>query len=228
MAVYVTGDKHQRFDSLWFFADRMKLTEQDYIIVLGDMGLFWRHDKKDANEIIKYFEKNYKFNLYFIDGNHENFKLLNALEEDENHMGYVSEHIRHLKRGRTYNIDGKKILALGGADSVDKLRRTPGLSWWEEETITDDDIARVDNGVHYDYILSHCCPLSIFNNNKPYLCTLGNIVDNSDPELHKSENKLEQVLNFIEFDKWIFAHYHVDLHLDDKFTCLFHTYEELI
>lgn len=69
MAVYVTGDKHQRFDSLWFFADRMKLTEQDYIIVLGDMGLFWRHDKKDANEIIKYFEKNYKFNLYFIDGN---------------------------------------------------------------------------------------------------------------------------------------------------------------
>lgn len=143
-------------------------------------------------------------------------------------MGYVSEHIRHLKRGRTYNIDGKKILVLGGADSVDKLRRTPGLSWWEEETITDDDIARVDNGVHYDYVLSHCCPLSIFNNNKPYLCTLGNIVDNSDPELHKSENKLEQVLNFIEFDKWYFGHYHVDLHLDDKFTCLFHTYEELI
>ena len=98
MAVYVTGDCHGQFDKIYKFADRMKLTEEDYVIVLGDMGLFWRHDKKDANPNIKYFEENYNFNLYFIDGNHENFTLLNRLEEDENRMGYVSEHIRHLKR----------------------------------------------------------------------------------------------------------------------------------
>lgn len=227
MAVYVTGDKHQKFDPILFFADQMELTEKDYVIVLGDMGLFWRNDKRDADEFIEFFERNYNFNLYFIDGNHENFKLLSNLQEDENRMGYVSEHIRYLKRGRRYNIDGKNILAIGGADSVDKLRRTLGLSWWAEEQITDDDVERVEVD-NYDYVLSHCCPISIFNENKVYLCSLANIIDEEDPELHVSENKLEQIKNFIDFKKWYFGHYHVDLHLNDKFTCLYNTFEELV
>ena len=135
---------------------------------------------------------------------HENFNLLNDLPEDENGMGYISEHIRHLKRGRHYNIQGKNILTIGGADSIDKYRRIEGISWWKEEQITDDDISRVDNNIYYDYVLSHCCPLSVFNENKIYLCTLSNIVDDSNPDFRISENKLEQVKNFIDFDKWIF------------------------
>lgn len=67
MAVFISGDCHQKFDKIEFFAKRMELNENDYVIILGDMGLFWRHDKKDANAFISYFEKNYKFNLYFID-----------------------------------------------------------------------------------------------------------------------------------------------------------------
>ena len=226
MAIYVTGDKHQKFDPILFFADKMKLTKNDYVIVLGDMGLFWRKDKRDANAFIDYFEQHYEFNLYFIDGNHENFTILHSLEEDENHMGIVSEHIRHLKRGRRYNIDGKDILALGGADSVDKFRRTPGLSWWEEEAITDEDVGRVDP-THYDYVLTHTCPTSIFENYKVYLCTLGNIVDDEDPEFKISNNKLEQVYNFIDFEHWYFGHYHVDIDLDEQFTCLFNEWREL-
>ena len=67
MSVFITGDQHGEFNELLTFADRMQLGINDYIIVLGDMGLFWRHDKKDANDFISYFEKKYKFNLYFID-----------------------------------------------------------------------------------------------------------------------------------------------------------------
>ena len=226
MAVYVTGDKHQEYAGLFTMADKLNLNENDYVIVLGDMGLFWRHDKRDANSFIKYFEENYNFNLYFVDGNHENFKILNSLDEDENHMGYISEHIRHLKRGRRYNIGGKDILAIGGADSVDKFRRTEGLSWWKDEAITDEDVDRIDAG-HYDYVLSHTCPTSVFEANKMYLCTLGNIVDDNNPEFKISNNKLEQVLNFITFNKWYFGHYHVDITLDDEFACLFHGWKEL-
>ena len=226
MAVFVTGDCHQDMRKIYAFADKMELGPDDYIIVLGDMGIFCRHDKADANVIIKDFEARYNFNLYFIDGNHENFKILNSLKEDENHMGYISEHIRHLKRGRRYNIDGKDILALGGADSIDKFRRTPGLSWGEEEAITDDDVDRVDPG-EYTYVLTHCCPISIFKTYKPYLCTLGNIVDDTNPDFHISDNKLEQVYNFIDFKHWYFGHNHVDLHLGDKFTCMFNNFEEL-
>ena len=99
-------------------------------------------------------------------GNHENFRLLNALEEDENHMGYISEHIKHLKRGRCYNIQGKNILALGGADSVDKFRRTEGLNWWKEETITDEDVSRVDNNIYYGFMFYCKNSRSTFRNYK--------------------------------------------------------------
>lgn len=61
------GDKHQRYEGLEKMAERLKLNENDYVIVLGDMGLFWRNDKKDANSFIEYFEKTYNFYLYFID-----------------------------------------------------------------------------------------------------------------------------------------------------------------
>lgn len=205
----------------------MKLTEEDYIIVLGDMGLFWRNDKKDAENFIKKFEEKYNFNLYFIDGNHENFKLLNQLPIDENGMGYVSDHIRHLRRGCRYNIDGKDILTVGGADSVDKFRREEGLSWWKEEEITEAEIDAIAAG-HYDYVLSHSCPLSIFEQNKIYLCTLGNIVDDNNPEFKKSNIQLERLLQKIDFKQWWFGHYHTDVHLNDKFTCLMNRFEELI
>ena len=229
MGLYITGDKHQDYNRLFSKIELGKLNENDTIIVLGDMGLFWRHDKKDANEIIKFYEENYTCNLYFIDGNHENFKILNSLEEDENGMGYVSEHIRHLKRGRRYIIDGKSFLTIGGADSVDKFRRTEGLSWWKEEAITDEDISRVKE-TYYDYILTHTCPTKIFNENKIYLCTLGNIVDDDNPDFHISGNQLDKILKNknINFGHWYFGHYHQDIHINDKFTCLYHSLEELI
>lgn len=209
------------------FAERMELSEKDVVIILGDCGIFWRKDGSDAKSFISYFERYYKFSLYFIDGNHERFPSLNALKEDENGMGYVSEHIRHLKRGRIYNIQGKKILTIGGADSIDKLRRIEGLSWWKDEAITDEDVARVEPG-YYDYVLTHCCPSHIFNEYKAYLCTVTNIQDSDNPDWHISENKLEQVYQFIDFGKWCFGHYHIDLDLNDKFSCLFHSFKELI
>ena len=190
-------------------------------------GIFWRKNGSDAKSFITYFERYYNFNLYFIDGNHERFPSLNALEEDENHMGYISEHIRHLKRGRTYNIEIEYNVQKQKQDSIDKFRRVEGLSWWKDEAIIDEDIARVEPG-YYDYILTHCCPSHIFNEYKAYLCTLTNIQDSDNPDWHISENKLEQIYQFIDFGKWCFAHYHQDIHLDDKFTCLFHTFEELV
>lgn len=221
------GDCHGDFRKIYQFAEKMELKEGDAIIVLGDMGLLWRQDRRDANIFIRDFEDRWKFNLYFVDGNHENFHQLNSLPEDENGMGFVSKHIRHLKRGRRYNINGKDILAIGGADSVDQFYRTEGLSWWREEAITQEDIDRVEEG-HYDYVLSHTCPLNIFEAYKLYLCTLGNIVDDNEPLFKISNNSLEKLLDKITFDKWYFGHYHVDKHIDEKYTCLYHTFEELL
>lgn len=85
------------------------------------MGLFWRKDRKDSNEFIKFYEENYKCNLWFIDGNHENFDQLKELHIVDG-LGYISPHIRWIPRGTILDIKGKRCLFLGGADSVDRRR----------------------------------------------------------------------------------------------------------
>ena len=49
----------------------------------------------------------------------------------------VSEVTWLLPRPARLRIGGRKILSLGGAASVDREWRVPGVSWWPDEVITD-------------------------------------------------------------------------------------------
>lgn len=199
----------------------MDLKETDNIIVLGDMGLCWRRDREDLKKFIYRWEEKLEKRpwLYFIDGNHENFDLLKTFKD-----GIISTHIRWLRRGTVSYFEGKKCLFIGGADSIDKFRRTKHLSWWEDEQITKEDIENIWPG-HYDYVFSHCCPYSIFKENKFLL---------ADPQFdgeefnHTSEEMLDKLINKITFDKWFFGHYHHDIQLNEKFSCLYDAFDMLI
>ena len=224
MATYLKGDIHGDFSDVFAFIKRFNLNEDDNIIILGDCGIAWRNDKKDLKYHIEQWKENSNgVNLYLIDGNRENFDILNKLPI-ENNMGKVTDGIYHLLRGQTYYFDGKKVLVCGGADSVDLYRRVEGLSWWPEEAISESEIDAIAAD-HYDYVLTHCCPRSVFESNKAYLITLDNL--NQDAINHYSEDMLEKLMNKITFDKWYFGHYHIDRDLDDKFCALFNHFELL-
>ena len=76
---FVTGDKHGDIQPIINFIERFNLGSEDNIIVVGDMGLFWRKDMKDAEYNIALYEKYCRdVNLYWIDGNHENFDIINS------------------------------------------------------------------------------------------------------------------------------------------------------
>ena len=169
MGVYVRGDIHGKFDEILSFRDKMQLNKQDSIIILGDAGICWRNDKKDMNYYIKEWEE-YENTpmLYFIDGNHENFDILKSLTIDDGE-GIISKHIHWLTRGIVKEFNGKKCLFIGGAESLDKLRRTEHLSWWADESITDDDIKLIDVD-KYDYVFTHTCPRSILNEYQTLIC----------------------------------------------------------
>jgi hypothetical protein len=162
-------------------------------------------------------------NLYFIRGNHENHDILESIPL-VNGVGSLSSHIFYLSDGE-HQLFGKKIFVCGGADSIDKFIRTEGLSWWAAETVSQDVIDQASPHTHYDYILTHCCPRSIFEENKVYLCTLGNI--NQSNAIHTSEDRLEELKNKVIFDHWYFAHYHVDQDLGNGFRCLFNDFIEI-
>ena len=214
--IYVTGDCHGRLQRLINFAQN--LTNKDGILVLGDLGLCWRKDKLDMYPFIRIWEglKNNPM-LYFIDGNHENFDILETFKD-----GYISPHIRYLTRGTITKLDNKNCLFMGGADSIDKHLRTEHLSWWKEEQITEENIEGIKCDV--DYVFTHCCPYDVFLKYKAYL---------ADPRFfdlefdNTSEKRLEKLSKNITFKHWWFGHYHQDIDLDDTFSCLYNEFKEL-
>ena len=224
MATFLKGDIHGNLFEIIDFINRFNLGKNDNIIILGDCGIAWRKDKKDLAQNIKLWnECGNRVKLYFIDGNHENFNILNSLPI-ENNMGKIADNIYHLRRGQVYEFENKKILVCGGADSIDKYRRIENFTWWKEETISQETIDDIPAG-HYDYVLTHCCPRSIFEKNRIYLSTLQFLDENKIN--HSSEDMLEQLKNKITFDHWFFAHYHINRNLDEKFTCLFEDFREV-
>ena len=224
MATFLKGDIHGNLFEIIDFINRFNLGKNDNIIILGDCGIAWRKDKKDLDQNIKLWnECGNGVKLYFIDGNHENFNILNSLPI-ENNMGKIADNIYHLRRGQVYEFENKKILVCGGADSIDKYRRIENFTWWKEEAISQETIDDIPAG-HYDYVLTHCCPRSVFEKNKIYLSTLQFLDENKIN--HSSEDMLEQLKNKITFDHWFFGHYHINCNLDEKFTCLFEDFMEV-
>lgn len=224
MATFLKGDIHGNLFEIIDFINRFNLGKNDNIIILGDCGIAWRKDRKDLDQNIKLWDKcGNGVKLYFLDGNHENFNILNSLPI-ENNMGKIADNIYHLRRGQIYEFEDKKILVCGGADSIDRYRRIENFTWWKEETISQETIDGIPAG-HYDYVLTHCCPRSVFEKNKIYLSTLQFLDENKIN--HSSEDMLEQLKSKITFDHWFFAHYHINRNLDEKFTCLFEDFREV-
>lgn len=151
MSIYGCGDTHMPMDihklNAKNFPEQKTMTKQDYVIVMGDFGLYWE-DVMDKSEIywMKWLNDR-NFTTLFLDGNHENHKKLMSgyLAQDllntnyafidpsvrENYeivykpelrgyVGKLSDSIYHLRRGEIYTIQGKKFFVMGGAESIDR------------------------------------------------------------------------------------------------------------
>jgi len=218
MRVFLVGDIHGDPRLLsqrkWKERRQLNLTPEDIIIFLGDFGLFWKEpmSKEEFNHLTWLAE--FPAQVCFIDGNHENFNLINQLPQEEKFGGEVGVYrlpqgkIYHLKRGNIYRLHGKNFFVAGGALSIDKKYRVNGKTWWpgeywseQEETNALNNLDSIDWKV--DYVLSHTCP--------SWLVTefIG-----QDFDFGKIEDKVARFLEFIddriEFKEWHFGHFHTD------------------
>lgn len=80
--IYITGDTHIPIDirklSMSNFSEQKKMTKNDYVIICGDFGGIWNKSNEELYWRKWLKEKN--FTTLFVDGNHENFELLNQYE----------------------------------------------------------------------------------------------------------------------------------------------------
>lgn len=221
MSIYVTGDTHGSIDIRKLnsrnFRDNSKLDKSDYVIVAGDFGLVWDDSKHDL--YYRNWLHNKNFTTLFVDGNHENFDLIEKYPVESWNGGRVqkiNDSIIHLMRGEIYVIDGFKFFVMGGAVSIDRGNRVEGASWWRQELPNKKEL---DNGIFnldkhkwkVDYIITHTCPLKILN--MMYRYDIG------------IDRGLERYFNYIYdntmFKHWYFGHYHIDKIINNKITVVF-------
>lgn len=132
-------------------------------IQLGDFGFLWRptvENRATLWALQAQLVKNGQ-TLYFLDGNHENFRSLYRIRQDEDGLRWLTRSIAHLPRGhRTTFLSGASLAILGGANSVDIHYRTEGVTVWKEESITEADLVRLGDA-HADVLLGHDAPTGI-------------------------------------------------------------------
>jgi len=99
--------------------------------------------------------------LWFVDGNHECFPTLLRYPIREDGRRQLTDRIWHLPRGFRWTWGDVSFLALGGAYSIDRKWRVPGVSWWREEEITDEQVEQAIAGGPVDVLVSHDCPTGV-------------------------------------------------------------------
>lgn len=130
----------------------------DLILQLGDHGHWW--PGSDTDQRLEHVLADAGIEEWFIDGNHDNHpRLQRAAKRAGDGPCYLRPHIRYLRRGERFELDGLRFLALGGAYSIDQKYRIEGHSWWREEQITYADALRAIEGGRCDVILTHDKPL---------------------------------------------------------------------
>ena len=198
----------------------------DFLIVLGDFGVLWQ--KADAGEWRLRYEKHAlewlttrPWTTLFIDGNHENFDRLDALEVSDWHGGKVhavNDHVIHLMRGQIYDIEDKSFFAMGGAPSIDKHLRIPRTSWWEQEIPSDNErneaISNLDKANwKVDYVLTHDCPACAYERLGELL---GHYYDADEWNIW-----LDGIEERLDYKKWFYGHYHEDFPEEEKLVPLY-------
>lgn len=144
--------------------------------------------------------------LFWVDGNHEDHNRLNALPVDpETGLRQITPSIFHIPRGFRWEWHGKVWMGVGGAASVDRHWRKPGVSWWPGEYLTEDDVIFAAREGRVDYIVSHDVPLGV---DVPSLRKAGGWPIQDLSRSDQNRDKLAMIVRAVRPTGLFHGHYH--------------------
>ena len=224
--IYYTGDIHGSHFELAAFCRRFKLTEEDTVILLGDVGANYYGGKRDQE--LKYALNKLKPTILCIHGNHEmrpsSIPTYLTKEWNGGLVWYEEKYPNLLfaKDGEIFTLEGLRHFVIGGAYSVDKYYRlSRNYGWWPDEQPSEEIKAYATKqlAIHkVDIILSHTCPYK-YEPTEVFLPFIDqSTVDDS------TERWLDKIEDAIDYKAWFCGHWHVDKRID-KMHFLFHSFE---
>lgn len=221
---FFIGDLHGDVMPLIHLHRQKELTKDDWVILLGDSGLNYWINKSDRMADMKQQFANIPCNIFVIRGNHEEraetmeAMYPNQWEDlilDDEIFGLVRRELKYpnifyaLDMPWVYRINNYSALVIPGAYSVDKYYRLKRkYNWFDSEQLTEEEkvigknLALFSN--HYDFILSHTCPIE-YEPTDLFLPMIDQTTVDKSMELYLSEINQLTNSNF-----WLFGHYHAN------------------
>lgn len=232
----ITGDTHgsiERFINLPYEADERTKTA---IIILGDAGFnYYGYDIKRQKCIphksdlqLKEEAQQLGYTFYCVHGNHE-FRpehlpdVVCEFDEAVNGKVYYElkyPNIRYFTMWGAYQINDWKVAVIGGAYSIDKeYRLSRKWQWFDDEQLTTEErqacARELGKEPYFDIILTHTCPTS-WQPTDLFLSAIDQSqVDNS------TEEFLEDMRYILNYNLWLFGHYHQDRYMRPGIEMLF-------
>lgn len=227
--LYYTGDIHGNIDIIKNWAKtigEMKEKKDVYLIMLGDSGINYFLDKRDEkkkivlqNMINELNMKGKKVRFLFMRGNHEcrpeNIESYVLKKEFSGNVYVENKYpdLLFLKDGEMYEIEGIKILTVGGGYSEDFFKRILcGEGYWFDEQLSEkefNNILDMLKKVNLDnfYVISHMLPISISPRSTTEFCVST-----------RTEYWLETIYQLYKknIKKWLAGHYHTNWESSDK------------
>lgn len=230
MHFYITGDCHGDFRRIETFCQENETTKEDVMIILGDAGINYHLNHKDYE--LKKQLTDMNITLFCVHGNHEARPWETGTYEEVAWNGgivYVEEEFSNIlfaKDGEIYNFNGRKVIAIGGAYSVDKFYRIyHGLQWFDTEqpngTIkkyVEAQLERVNWEV--DIVLSHTVPIDA----EPVWAFIPGL-DQSRVD-KTTEHWLQEIYDKLEFLEWYAGHFHVESE-ENGIRIMYEEYDEI-
>ena len=187
--ILVVGDVHGEFGKLNAL---INVKKPDLILQCGDFGYWPKWSLRHVTPIDKVKTKGAK--LLFCDGNHDDHWSLRDRESDE-----LAPNVFYMPRGSTYELDdGRNILFMGGADSIDKHLRMLGRDWFPEEVIQHGDMENLPDK-KIDIFITHTCPEELVHD----LVKIYPL-----KTFEPSNVALSQLRKMYKPDLWFFGHWH--------------------
>lgn len=149
--------------------------------------------------------------ILFVDGNHDNHAFWAEQPTEQWNGGLIqrlpeASNVIHLMRGEYYTIDGMTVWCMGGAESIDKIYRTEGVTWWREEIPSMKETwhgfdTLEEHGNKVDIILTHTLPQMLM---PIYFRDISPINDPTGVYLN-------EIYRRVEFKQWFCGHMHRDV-----------------
>lgn len=209
--IMLAGDSHHDPVHMRWVIDEAHRTGCEAIVSVGDFG-YWPRYSYGIDFLRRTTDRLAKrgIDLYFVDGNHEDFEeLLDPAHPQAGPFRLVGQPARadgrggiwHIPRGARWDWQGVRFLGLGGAFSVDKDARTQGVDWFPQETITMGEVWRIlEQPGEADILVAHDCPHGVM--------FLNQLAKQRHPESAANTRAVLQVATAVKPVMVVHGHYH--------------------